>query len=74
MQRVEGWLSSRDLFDQGGGDAVVVVAVVGTPAWQDYLLSLNGKVRRYCKQKPCTDISLPSPELPLYSMVCSTAV
>lgn len=28
MRRVEGWLSSRDLFNQGG-DVAVVVAVVG---------------------------------------------
>lgn len=52
MRRVEGWLSSRDLFDQRGGDAVVVVAVVGTPAWQDHFLSLTEKFGGIASKNP----------------------
>ena len=41
---------------------MVVVAVVGAPAWRDYFLSLTGKFGGNCKQNPCTDINLPGPD------------
>lgn len=59
---------------------MVVVAVVGTPAWQDYFLSLTEKFGGTASKNPApistclAQTSYRRTKLPLYSMVYSTAV